>query len=123
VTDGGVQIVGGDELAASLHRASDQLDDMARAGEQSGNLILNRARVAAPRLTGALASSLTLTTERLETAVTSGLPYAARTHYGYPRYDQRAQPFLTDARDQTQNVWIEYYADEAERVLHTVKGA
>jgi hypothetical protein len=118
------QVIGADRLAATLHNAADEIGDgLPRAGERAGTLIANRGRVEAPRRTGRLASSVRTTTDRNETAVTSGLPYANRTHWGYARYRQRAQPFLLDPATTLQNTWAGYFHDEADRILHTVRGA
>lgn len=117
------EIVGAARLAATLHGAADAVGDMSRAGDRTGALIANRGRVGAPRLTGALAASVTSHVKANTTEVTSALPYANRTHWGYARYGQRAQPFLLNPAEQLQPTWEGYYADEADRILHTVKGA
>lgn len=117
------RVIGAPELASSLHRAADDIGDMSRAGEQTGRLIANRGRVVVPRLSGALAASIGSRTDHNNAEVFSALPYAARTHYGYARYRQRAQPFLMDPATQLVPVWSGYYTAEADRILHTVKGA
>lgn len=117
------RLIGGPELSASLHRAADDIGDMSRAGDRTGRLIANRGRVEVPRLTGALAASIGTRTAANVTEVTSGLPYANRTHWGYARYRQRAQPFLMDPATQLVPTWSGYYTDEADRILHTVRGA
>jgi len=117
-----VTVVGGDELARTMRHASDELGNMERAGDRTANLIANRGRVEAPRLSGALASSITPTVDNNVAAVTSGLPYANRTHWGYSRYGQKAQPFLSDPLVTLEGTYVPYYADEADRVLHTVRG-
>lgn len=118
-----ITVEGGRELSASLARAADQFGDMERPGERAADLLASRGRIEAPRLTGALASSITPEVDGNTAAVMSALPYAARTHYGYARYNQRAQPFLTDPLVQLEGTYVDYYADEADRILHTVKGA
>lgn len=117
------EVVGADTLAFTLHRAADQIGDLSRAGERTGRLIANRGRVEAPRLTGALAASIGTHTDANVTEMTSGLAYANRTHWGYRRYRQRAQPFLLDPAEQLVGQWEGYYGDEADRILHTVRGA
>jgi len=122
VTDS-ITVEGADELTASLHRAAREMGDMERAGDRAANLIANRGRTEAPRLTGALASSITPTVDNNVAAVMSALPYANRTHWGYARYGQKAQPFLSDPLVALEGTYLAYYADEADRILHTVKGA
>lgn len=117
------ELVGGTRLASSLHSAADDVGDMSRAGSRTGTLIANRGRVEAPRKTGRLAASVGTRTKANATEITSGLPYANRTHWGYARYGQRAQPFILHPAEQLSDVWAGFYTDEADRILHTVRGA
>jgi hypothetical protein len=117
------RIIGADELSSSLHRAAGEIGDMSRAGERAGRLVANRGRVEVPRRTGALSASIGTRTSANTTEVTSGLAYSNRTHWGYSRYGQRAQPFLLDPATQLVPTWAGYYTDEADRILHTVRGA
>lgn len=118
-----IKVEGGAELTASLHRAAGDFSDMERPGDRTGDLIGNRARVVVPRLTGALASSITTETDDNTTAIMSALPYAGRTHYGWAAVGQKAQPFILDPATQMMDTWVGYYEDEADRILHTVRGA
>jgi phage gpG-like protein len=118
-----VRVDGGEEFARTARHAADQLGDMERAGDRAATLIANRGRTEAPRLSGALASSITPDVDGNVAAVVSSLPYANRTHWGYARYGQRAQPFLSDPLVSLEGTYVAYYADEADRVLHTVRGA
>ena len=117
------EVVGAARLAATLHSAAGDVGDMTRAGEKAGRLVANRGRIGAPRLTGRLAGSVTSRTKANTAEITSGLPYANRTHWGYARYGQAAQPFILDPAKQLEPVWLHFYRDEADRILHTVKGA
>jgi hypothetical protein len=122
VTDG-VTVTGDKELAATMHKAAGELTDMTRAGEKALALVVNRGRQNAPRLSGALASSVEGRLDGPIAAAMSALPYAARVNYGYARYGQRAQPFLTDALVELQGPILAEYDDEADRILHEVRGA
>lgn len=122
MTDG-ITVEGGQELARTLHNAADDFGDMEKAGERAANLVANSGRAEAPRLTGALAASITPDVDNNTAAVMSALPYAARTHWGYARYGQKAQPFLTDPLARQESTILGYFEDEADRILHTVRGA
>lgn len=117
------EVIGADTLARTLHSAAGDIGDLARAGERTGTLIANRGRVEAPRRTGRLASSVATHTQANRTEITSGLPYANRVHWGYARYGQRSQPFLLDPAQKLAGTWEGYYRDDADRILHTVRGA
>lgn len=119
----GVTVKGATELSATLNRAAGDLADMERAGDRAITLVANRARVDAPRRSGALASSVAVEVDKGVASAFSPLPYAARTNYGYSRYNQRAQPFLTNAIVQLEGPIVGEYQDEADRILHTVRGA
>lgn len=118
-----IRVEGADELSRTLHNAADDFGDMERAGDRAANLVANAGRVEAPRLTGALASSIHPDVDGNTAAVVSALPYAGRTHYGWAAVGQRAQPFLTDPLARYESTIVEYFGDEAERILSHVEGA
>lgn len=118
-----VTVEGADTLARTAKAAGRELQDMSGAGEKTGTLISNRSRVEAPRLTGALAASVSTRTKDNETEIFSGLAYANRTHWGFARYHQAAQPFIWDPAQQLEGTWERFYADEADKILDGVKGA
>lgn len=117
------EIVGADRLAATMHGAAGDLDDLSRPGTQAANLIAQRGRVEAPRRSGRLASSVTTTVDANEAEVSSGLVYANRTHWGYAAVGQAAQPFLVRPAYQLAPVYSRFYLAELDRILHSVKGA
>ena len=117
-----VTVKGADNLARTLGRAADDLEDMSTAGDRAGALILNTARAKAPRLTGALAGSLELESGPVEVSVSSPLEYAGRTHYGWAAVGQRAQPFLTDALALNEERVVGLYMGEVDQAIGQVKG-
>jgi len=122
MTDG-ITVEGAERLNSTLRAASADLGDMSAAGSRTGTLIANRARVEAPRLTGALAASVAPHTDKNTTEITSGLAYANRTHWGYARYGQAAQPFIWEPAQNLEGQWVGFYADEADKILSHVEGA
>ena len=118
-----ITVEGGAELSRTLHKAADDFGDMDAPGGRAANLVATSGRQEAPRLTGALASSIRPDVDGNTAAVVSALPYAGRTHYGWAAVGQRAQPFLTDPLARYENKIVEYYGDEAERILSHVEGA
>lgn len=118
-----ISVEGDEALRRTLDDAADQFRDMERPGERAANLVANAGRVEAPRVTGALASSIRPDVDNNTAAVTSALPYANRVHWGYSAVGQKGQPFLTDPLARYESTIVEYYGDEADRILHTVRGA
>ena len=123
MSDTGVEIVGLDRLVSTLGSAGDRLDDCSEPDRQTAALLSNAGRTRAPRRSGRLASSVTGRGDRREATVTSGLAYANRTHWGYRKYSQAPQRFLTDPAEQLRSTWEGFYLDHVNRQLATVKGA
>lgn len=124
MTDGlRIDVKGEQMLAATCAAAGRDLETMHEAASQAGQHIAQVAKGKAPRLTGALASSISTGVEGEGAEVGSGLVYAGRTHYGWPAVHQAAQPFLTDALAETQAETLRYYQREVDRALAQVKGA
>ena len=123
-----VQVVGAAELRASLDRLARQLPDV--APEAAADLIGRRARSAAPKRSGRLASSWAPDAGQGVLALGFGTPYAGAVHWGTgPRaglrgpHNIRANPFLWRAIDDTQPQWESRYDQEINRLLEQVKGA
>ena len=118
-----IKVDGADTLARTARAANAELRDMSAPGNRTANLIAGRGRVSAPRLTGALASSIRPNADDNTAEIVSALPYANRTHWGYRRYGQAAQPFLWEPAQNLEGQWMGYYEDEAEKILSHVRGA
>ena len=122
VARNGVEVRGATRLAATLHLAAARVQDMSKPGRQAASMISARGVSGAPRRSGALAASVRPSANRGTAEITSGLAYAARTHWGYRAYQQAAQPFLADPAHALEPVWLGLYADECDRLLGQVKG-
>ena len=118
-----VRVEGEARLAATLHVAATRLRDMSDPGEATARFVAGRGRSDAPVRTGRLASSLRGSADSTEAEISSGLPYANRTHWGYRRFHQPAQPFLASVVWNNQRLILDTYRDRADLVLHGVKGA
>jgi phage gpG-like protein len=117
-----VEVDGATQLASSLRRVSNDLDDLDVAEARAGQAIRQRASELAPKLTGRLAQSIRADTGGVGVAIGSDVVYAGVQEFGSPAKGIRAQPFLRPAADDT-GQWVEFYADEVQRKLNTVKGA
>lgn len=117
------ELKGDKRLALTMDLAARDLDDMSDAATSSGAQLVSTARGKAPRLTGALANSLTADTDVSSVQVSSGLDYAGRTHYGWAAVGQQAQPFLTDALAELEKPIVDRYQRQVDKALDKVKGA
>jgi phage gpG-like protein len=123
VTNGAsVQVVGDTRLALTLHAAADALSHLERAGQAAGRLVETRARGAAPKRTGRLASSLRAEVDGDTARVRSDLVYAGVIHYGWAARNIRAHPFLVPVAAASEPVWRTFYVAEVRTVLGHVKG-
>ncbi len=116
-------VVEGDErLRATLAVASARILDMSEPMRATGTLVSARSRAAAPVLTGRLAGSVRASTDHESAAIGSGLEYANRTHWGYARYGQAAQPFIYDAVRGNEATIVGLHAKRVDDVVGGVKG-
>lgn len=118
-----VEVVGRERLAATLAAAARDLDDLAGAGRDAAARIVPRARGGAPRLTGALAGSVRADVTRVEVALSSTLTYARPVHFGSPRRNVPARPFLTDAILAREAAVVDIYGRAVDRSLSKIKGS
>lgn len=118
-----IRVEGETRLAATLHVAAGRVRDMSDPGDATARFIAGRGRSDAPVRTGRLSSSIRTSANATDAEATSALPYANRTHWGYARYHQRAQPFLASAVWDNGRLILSNYERRVELVLHGVKGA
>lgn len=117
-----VIVEGAGTLSATLHVAAGRLQDASAPSRDVAAFLGTRGRSSAPVRTGRLAASVRYAGADDGAEVTSGLPYANRTHWGYARYRQAPQPFIAEAVWDNTNRIVGEYADWADDVLAGVKG-
>lgn len=108
---------------------------MKRAGEDIATLKEAHAAVAAyvaavaaaraPRRSGKLAASVRGNRAVSRARVSAGgarLPYAGPVHWGWQARGIESQPFITDAAQSTEIVWLAQYERAISAALEKVKG-
>jgi hypothetical protein len=118
-----VQVLGLDRLRFTLEAASERIEDLSQPAEKTSAFLASRGRADAPRRTGRLAASVRAAPDRNDAVVTSGLAYSNRTHWGYRRYRQAAQPWLAEGARNTEGAYLDYYEERVASVMRAVKGA
>jgi hypothetical protein len=102
-----VQVEGIPETLLSIQRVAGDLDDLnVPAAEQ---MILVAAQARAPRKTGRLAASGRHGNAPRIVSVTFGspqVPYANAIHWGWRKHNISPRPFLMDAIEQTEPLWL-----------------
>jgi phage gpG-like protein len=113
---------GADTLARTCRAAADDLDDMAAAHAEAGRLVQQRARGYAPKVSGTLATSITVDAGGSEAVVASPLVYAGVQEYGWAGHNITAQPFLRPAMAD-QDMVVKPYADATAKAVAQIRGA
>ena len=120
-----VRVEGLKRLRATMRKASldmTQLRDLNRAAASRVAVV---ARNSTPRRSGRLAASLRSSASQRAGTVKAGrksIPYAGVVHWGWPKRNIKAQPWLVDAAKATEPAWIEEYLMGVERMLDQVEG-
>lgn len=121
-----MEVDGAENLARTMRRAAEAMQDMPRPNASTAGLIARTALGRVPRRSGALASSIRAETVKAAAVVYAGsysVPYAGVIQYGWPAHNISAQPFLTDALSSTEPQWLGDYEREVQRYCSDVRGA
>jgi HK97 gp10 family phage protein len=122
-----VEVDGADRLAATLEAAGDDLADLEDAGTEAGRLLVGEARRRAPKRSGALAATVTVTQvtgQSVRVSAGSGrVVYAGVQENGWRARNIRARRFMRGALTDQQGAIVEAYRDEVDDIVDTVKGA
>jgi uncharacterized protein YcsI (UPF0317 family) len=124
--DTGIRVEGLDELARSMKRAGADIDELKDAHYRAAQIVASRAAQIAPKRSGKLAGSIRPTRQVRRARVVAGrssVPYAAPIHWGWPSHNITAQPFMSDAAQQTESEWVAAYMADVQTALDKVKGA
>jgi len=123
---GEVRIVGLNALVRTLGKAASELDDLKDAHQRAAEIVAGEARARAPRRTGALANTARAMRQARRARVqvgTGGVPYAMPIHWGWPARGIAANPFVSEAAQDTESRWTAGYHDDVQKALDDVKGA
>jgi hypothetical protein len=118
----GYEVKGADRFAATLDEAARKLGDLSEAGAEAGRIVSDLAAATAPRLTGALASSVGPEVVGNVVTIGSDLVYALPIHNGWAAHNIAPHPFLDDAVRRSQDEWVGVYEKATEAALDTVEG-
>lgn len=120
-----LKLEGGAKLRRTLKRAGVDLQDLKDANAAVADYVAQKAAKRAPRLTGALASSGRGNRAVGRAVVTFGrarIPYANPIHWGWPKRHIKANPFASQAAQDTEDVWLGMYAKSIQAILDQVEG-
>lgn len=127
----GMTVEGGARLRRTLKQSGSDLEELKDANKQAADIVHKRGRGTAPRRSGALAASMRVGATKTQGVIragnnrktATGVPYANVIHWGWPKRNIAAQPWLSEAAEDTQEEWIDVYSDLVEAAINKVKGA
>lgn len=128
-TDGIYQAEGAARLRKTLRAAGDDLADLKMAHGMAGMIVAAEGVHAAPRRPGSnlLASTVRFGATKTSATIRAGnnttVPYALPIHWGWPARNIRAQPWLTEAAQQTEPQWLPHYEQAITRAVNKIEGA
>lgn len=100
------------QLQRDLKKFGDGVQELKKANAAAGRIISTASAPRAPRRTGRLAASIRPSAAAGGVVVRSTAPYSAVIHWGWPGRGILARPFIVDAAEATQPVWLDQYAQE-----------
>jgi len=114
------ELEGEQAVKAALKETATGLDDLKRANQDAGQVVLAAGRGRAPRRSGRLAASGQAVPKEKAATVTFSVPYANPIHWGWRARNIRPQPFAWSAAEATQPLWLRRYEDNIQQLI---KGA
>lgn len=127
---GGLTVEGGRELRRTLRQAGSDLTELKEANKRAADIVAAAAPARAPRVSGRLASSIRGAGTKTAGIVragnnrksATGIRYALPIHWGWPKRNIKANPFLSDTAQQTEEKWMKEYEIDIEKIVNLVKG-
>lgn len=121
-----VDVEGLPQLRRSLRQLVGDANDLKAANAAAAALVAAAAAARAPRRSGKLAASVRGNKAVGRATVLAGgarLPYAGPIHYGWPARGIEGRPFVTDAAQATEPLWLPAYERALQDAVDKVRGA
>ena len=121
-----VEVEGLRTLRRTLKAAGVSLQDLKEAHAAVAAVVVRNAMPDAPRRTGALALSTRGSGQAGAAVVRAGrasVPYAGPIHWGWPKRHIKAQPWLYEAAQDSQDQWTGLYLRALQHIIDTIEGA
>lgn len=122
-----LKVIGGRNLRRTLAKAGVDLTELKATNAKVAGIVATRGRGLAPvGPTGRLAGSVRPSGTKTQAVVRAGfarVPYAGPIHWGWPKRNIEAQPFLSEAATATEPTWQDVYMTFIDKVINQVEGA
>lgn len=116
----GISIQGIKEVTSTLEKLGKDLESNIELNKELSSTLSQKASAIAPRLTGALASSVKGNPSAEKAQILAGsaaVPYAGVQEYGWPDKNIKAQPYLKPAVNNNMGWIIEKYNDSISNAI------
>jgi phage gpG-like protein len=120
MAEANISIQGVKEVTDSLNRMARDLESNLDLNKELSTTLAQKASALAPRLTGALASSVQGNPSAEKAQILAGgvgVPYAGVQEYGWPEKNINAQPYLRPAVHNNMGYIIEKYNDSIQKAI------
>jgi len=115
-----ITITGVKEVTDTLNKLGKDLESNIELNKELSATLSQKASALAPRLTGALASSVQGNPSAEKAQILAGsaaVPYAGVQEYGWPEKNINAQPYLRPAVHNNMGYIIEKYNDSIQKAI------
>lgn len=116
-----VEVSNGRELRKLLKMAGVDIADLKTLNNKIAQMVLDRASATVPRRSGKLAGSGRANRAQAKAIVTYRVPYALPIHWGWPRHNIEARPWLRDAARALEPQIEQLYMAEIQKVLDGIE--
>jgi phage gpG-like protein len=120
MAEANISIQGVKEVTDSLNKMARDLESNIELNKELSTTLSQKASALAPKLTGALASSVKGNPSAEKAQILAGsaaVPYAGVIEYGWPDRNIDAQPYLNPAVNDNMGYIIEKYNDSIQKAI------
>lgn len=108
------------QVTDSLKKLNKDLESNIELNKELSTTLSQKASALAPKLTGALASSVVGNPSKEKAQILAGsaaVPYAGVIEYGWPDKNRNAQPYLNPAVNDNMGYIVEKYNDSIKKAI------
>ena len=120
MAEANISIQGVKEVTDSLNKMARDLESNIELNKELSTTLSQKASALAPKLTGALASSVVGNPSAEKAQIMAGsaaVPYAGVIEYGWPAKNREPQPYLNPAVNDNMGYIIEKYNDSIQKAI------
>lgn len=121
-----IQLKGVRQLSRQLKKAGADLDDLKEENKKAADIVKDEATPHAPVRSGRLKKTLRSSGTRQYGVVrlgTKAVPYAGPIHFGWPKRNITAQPFVSQAAKDAEAEWAQIYQNAVDKIIADITGA